>query len=139
MRSRRTRQLEAVRRVLAASRDHPTAAQVHARVRKLLPRISLGTVYRNLQKLVATGQAMSVRLGDGAAHFDGVATEHDHFVCQACGRIIDLQAAAEPAVDTTGLQRAGFAVRGHRLAVVGFCRECARKGRVRRQGAAGPG
>ncbi|MGH3055349.1 MAG: transcriptional repressor, partial [Gaiellaceae bacterium] len=53
MRERRTRQLTAVADVVNAAHDHPSAEEVHRRVRRKLPRVSLGTVYRNLQKLSA--------------------------------------------------------------------------------------
>ena len=53
MKARQTRQLLAVFDAVSAARDHPTAEEVCARVRRQWPRVSLGTVYRNLQKLAA--------------------------------------------------------------------------------------
>ena len=54
MRPRRTRQLAAIEAVLKGAKDHPTAAQIHGRVGGVLPKVSLGTVYRNLEILIAT-------------------------------------------------------------------------------------
>jgi Fe2+ or Zn2+ uptake regulation protein len=121
---RRTRQLDAVAAAVQQARDHPTAAEVYARVRQTLPRTSLGTVYRNLDKLVADGRVATVHLGRGSVRYDGMVDVHDHFVCDRCGRITDLAAQAQPAVDMASLRRRGFGVRTHRLAVYGLCAGC---------------
>lgn len=123
MKLRRTRQLEAVEVVLREARDHPTAAQIHERVTHRLPRLSLGTVYRNLEKLVRSGRAMTVRL-DGVTRYDGTVARHDHFLCRNCGGITDLIADLGPAVDTRVLAGAGYAVAEHRLALYGTCPSC---------------
>ena len=49
--------LDAVRN---SGREHPTAEHIYDRVRRMLPSISLGTVYRNLQRLVQEGIVQSV-------------------------------------------------------------------------------
>src|ERR671922_46242 len=55
-RKRATRQLEAVFQALQGDPTHPFADEIYRRVRKKLPRISLATVYRNLQRLVEDGR-----------------------------------------------------------------------------------
>lgn len=124
MKPRRTRQLAAVEEVLQAARDHPTAAQIHARVAQTMPQVSLGTVYRNLEKLAQTGGAAVVRLEGEVTRYDGTLEPHDHFVCRRCGSIVDLMEEVGAAVDTTRLQRAGYAVAAHSLAVFGTCPSC---------------
>ena len=52
---RMTRQRQAIIRVLASTKEHPTAEEIHAQVRDELPDISIGTIYRNLQLLLADG------------------------------------------------------------------------------------
>src|SRR5215471_3240640 len=94
---RRTRQLETTHAVLAAASDHPTAEQVLRRVRKHLPRVSLGTVYRNLDKLRALGQLRVVNVGPGVARYDALLAEHDHFLCERCEAVIDLPVVPERA------------------------------------------
>jgi Fe2+ or Zn2+ uptake regulation protein len=131
MNSRRTRQLDAVLSVLTAVPDHPTAAQLHARVARLVPTISLGTVYRNLEKLIHSGDAVAVRLGGEATRYDGMVAPHDHFVCRHCGSVADLADADKPAVDVRRLARAGFTVDSHSLAVFGLCQRCG-QGRTKR-------
>jgi Fe2+ or Zn2+ uptake regulation protein len=126
MKHRSTKQLSATLEVLAASTDHPTAEQVFRRVRRRLPRVSLGTVYRNLEKLHAQGRLRIVWLGGGVAHYDAVTEEHDHFLCEACGAVRDL--APEPfAARCAHLLDAGCVVHRRATAVYGLCPACARR------------
>src|SRR5258706_7336423 len=122
--TRVTRQKEAIRRAALASGDHPTADMIYAAVRRELPRISLGTVYRNLQRLVAEGRiSLAPVLDDSgrSAHFDPETSPHDHFVCQGCKRIYDVARGRMRPVDLGTLEMQGFRVTSHTLAVFGFC------------------
>jgi len=124
MKPRATRQLTAVYDVLVAAQDHPTADQVFQRVRDLLPRVSLGTVYRNLDKLRADGRLRVVRLGDGQAHYDAMTGDHDHFVCERCGSVLDLPRTAAR-LDTGALHGSGCVVRWQTTSIYGLCAPCA--------------
>ena len=86
---RKTRQLEIVWHEVAGDNSHPTADQIYRRVRRHIPNISLGTVYRNLQKLVAEGKLQVLILGR-TQHFDPLVDSHQHFICQICGRVYDI-------------------------------------------------
>src|SRR6185436_15230694 len=70
-------------------KSHPTADQIYDRVRKKLPSISLGTVYRNLQKLVAD-QKLQVLMRGRSQHFDPLVERHQHFICETCDRVYDV-------------------------------------------------
>src|SRR5262245_50548168 len=74
--------------VVRGTESHPTAGAVHRMVRRRLPRVSLGTVYRNLRLLVAQGLVKEVP--GPYARFDGNTSEHHHFTCLGCGRIADV-------------------------------------------------
>ena len=118
--TRVTRQKEAIRRAALASGDHPTADMIYAAVRRELPRISLGTVYRNLHRLVAEGRiSLAPVLDDSgrSAHFDPETSPHDHFVCQGCKRIYDVARGRMRPVDLGTLEMQGFRVTSHTLAV----------------------
>jgi Fe2+ or Zn2+ uptake regulation protein len=133
MKQRSTRQLAATYEVLAASADHPTADQLLQRVRARVPRVSLGTIYRNLEKLEEQGRLRVVRLAGGVAHYDAMIGEHDHFVCEACGAVtdlIDLHERHAPARASTSaaLARRGCVVRWQTTAVYGTCPQCAAPG-----------
>ena len=124
MKRRVTRQVATVYDVLAASPDHPTAEQLFQRVRRILPRVSLGTVYRNLDKLREQGRLRVVRLEGGQAHFDAMMDAHDHFVCERCGAVVDLPSRA-PAVGLDAVEADGHEVHWHSTALYGVCKHCA--------------
>src|ERR1017187_3930536 len=87
---RETRQRALVYETVACSRTHPTAEWVYERVRRSMPRVSLGTVYRNLQILVTEGR-LRTWTRDRTARFDADLSDHDHFICERCHLLIDLE------------------------------------------------
>jgi Fur family transcriptional regulator, peroxide stress response regulator len=122
---RATRQLEAVFKALQGDPTHPFADEIYRRVRKKLPRISLATVYRNLQRLVDDGKIRAVLLGERVARYDPETSEHDHFICERCGRVIDLFLERARQIDLTPLANDGYIVTTHNLTVYGTCQVCA--------------
>lgn len=124
MRTRATPQLATVYEVLADAGDHPTARQVFERVRDHMPNVSLGTVYRNLEKLQQQGRARVIRLEGGVAHYDAMMEPHDHFICEVCGDVSDLQRRSQPG-DCEDLRASGFLVRWQTTSIYGTCRACA--------------
>jgi Fe2+ or Zn2+ uptake regulation protein len=100
--------------VQTSGTEHPTAEQIYVRVRGRLPSISLGTVYRNLQRLVQDGEIGAAQLGARSLHYDPTPTPHDHFVCRQCGRVEDLMADASAPLDQ-GAARAGHEVTSRTL------------------------
>lgn len=126
--TRVTRQKEAILRAALSSGDHPTADGIYATVRRELPRISLGTVYRNLQRLLDEGRmSLAPVQGDGgrSARFDPETRPHDHFVCERCKRIYDFARDDGDVVDVGAFERRGFQVSSRTLALYGVCPECA--------------
>lgn len=123
--------------VVRSTESHPTAEWVHRMVRRRLPRVSLGTVYRNLRLLVAEG--LVKELAGPHARFDGNVSEHHHFTCLGCGRIIDVDGpATEPhsrALCGRVAAEGGFSVTHHRIEFYGRCPGCRRRaaGRTRRR------
>lgn len=119
-----SKQREAVLHELRNRCDHPTAAQVYEEVRKVIPNISLGTVYRNLASLVESGEILSVTVGDGKEHFDGDKSFHLHLHCKICGDIIDLRAddGIENLADFDGFKPETVV-----CVVYGTCKNCGQK------------
>src|SRR5215831_974594 len=100
-RRRKTRQLEQVFAALQGDHSHPFAQEIYRRVHKRLPRISLATVYRNLHSLVEEGKIRTLLLDGQGARYDPETSEHDHFVCERCGRVDDLFLRARRRIDLT--------------------------------------
>ena len=124
-RKRMTRQLEQVFRALQGDPTHPFADEIHRRVRKKLPRISLATVYRNLHRLVEDGKIRTVLLGKQVVRYDPETSDHDHFICESCGRVSDLFLERARRIDLTPLASDGYIVTKHDLTVYGICQVCA--------------
>jgi Fur family transcriptional regulator, peroxide stress response regulator len=125
---RATRQLEAVFQALQGNPSHPFADEIYRRVRKKLPRISLATVYRNLQRLVEDGKIRTVLLGERVVRYDPEISDHDHFICEGCGRVIDLFLERDRQVDLAPLVSDGYIVTTHTLTVYGVCQVCTAQG-----------
>ena len=128
---RYTPQRHAVYRTLARSGDHPTAEDVYQGVKAEVPNISLATVYKALETLVATGLATRLTAGEGAgsnsARYDARGEHHYHLRCLRSGTVRDLPTSYDPnliaKLDPALGQRLfeqGFTVTGYRLELVGY-------------------
>jgi Fe2+ or Zn2+ uptake regulation protein len=138
-RKRKTRQLEQVFKVLQGDHSHPFVHEIYRRVHKKLPRVSLATVYRNLHSLVDEGKIRTLLLDPRGARFDPETSRHDHFVCERCGRVVDLFLRQARPVDLSFLATQGYVVTTHTLTVHGICQVCAarRTSRSRRSATQG--
>ncbi len=122
---RMTRQRKVILEELRGTDTHPTADEIYERVRLKLPRISLGTVYRNLQTLVSDGQVRTLSSG-GRMRYDGALHDHCHVRCAVCGVVGDV-----PAREITGqpCQSGDFRILGYKIEFVGICPECELQGK----------
>jgi Fur family peroxide stress response transcriptional regulator len=120
---RNTKQLQVVWDAIKGDNSHPTADQVYDNVCERLPNVSLGTVYRNLQKLVADEKLQVLMLGR-AQHFDPLVKRHQHFICEKCSRVYDVLVDTENEIRPARLPHAGFKITSHQLAFYGTCRHC---------------
>jgi Fur family ferric uptake transcriptional regulator len=123
---RKTRQREVILDELRHAKDHPTAAQLYKRVRSRVPRISLGTVYRNLERLAQAVEVRRLDLGGAETRFDADLSPHDHIRCLACGRLDDLHENQYGLSGDTPRELGGYAVEDYRLEFRGLCPTCRR-------------
>jgi len=63
-------------RELVLTPDHPTAEQLHQRIRKSIPTISLDTIYRTLATFEEHGLVNRVDTQQSQAHFEAAGTGH---------------------------------------------------------------
>ena len=87
---RNTRQRSLVLDIINNSYNHPTAYMVYDKCIKLIPNISLGTVYRNLNTLVDLGEIQRLDIPGGMTRYDK-AVCHNHFICLKCKGVYDLK------------------------------------------------
>jgi len=121
-----TIQRRTVFEALSARRDHPTADQVYDVVRDRIPGLSRTTVYRVLEALVEAGFVRKVHHAGGVARFDPVTQRHHHLVCENCGRLVDLDDAAVPALRLPEARGSGFQIKDYSVSFLGLCGACAR-------------
>jgi len=89
MEERLTSQKQIILDYLRSVKTHPTAENVYCAVKKKLPRISQGTVYRVLNGLKDKDGAQVIPV-NGVAHFDGDISPHAHFICECCDKVYDV-------------------------------------------------
>jgi Fur family transcriptional regulator, ferric uptake regulator len=121
---RSTRQKRAILEELSRTRSHPTAAELYATVRRRLPRVSLGTVYRVLQGLAADSAVLRLDSGGAAARFDADTSEHHHVRCARCGSVADLPPGRVPNLLARFRAKTDYALEGVRIELIGVCPRC---------------
>ena len=124
---RRSKQRDAILNFLKTRADHPSAEIIYENVKKTIPNISLGTVYRNLALLNGMGLTRTLYTDGGADHFDANMEPHDHFVCRNCHKIFDVP--REEVDYGKVLSRAGIHGRIEDMSSYysGLCEECLKK------------
>ena len=122
---RNTRQRRVILEELTKLSSHPTAAELHEITRQRLPKISLGTVYRNLDLLARNGLIRKLETGRGEARFDGDLDHHYHLRCVRCGRVDDAHDLSTDFVTGEVKNLNGYEVLGFQLEFFGICPTCA--------------
>lgn len=126
MQLRMTNQREMILRELKKSKKHLTADELYERVRKFMPRISLATVYRNLEILSDAGMIRKLEISGRQKRFDSELEDHDHIYCVQCHCIENLD-IGENQVNLAVVDTKGYTITGRRLEVTGLCPKCQKK------------
>jgi Fur family ferric uptake transcriptional regulator len=121
---RNTPQRKAILSELRCLKTHPTASELYEAVRRKVPRISLGTVYRNLEVLSQQGLIRKLDFAGNEARFDGNIHDHLHVRCMDCGRIADVDGNLNLAMCEPVEFLNGYRILGHRLDFIGLCPDC---------------
>lgn len=128
MRLSNTTQRRVILDELRKLKTHPTADELYAIVRSKLPQISLGTVYRNLEQLSASGTIQKLELAGKQKRFDGEVNRHYHIRCTKCDCIEDIPEAEMIEIDRKLSEMIeSMQFEGYRLELNGKCSKCSRK------------
>lgn len=124
MHRRNTQQRKIIYDILASTNLHPTADWIYEQVRKVIPNISLGTVYRNLK--VLKDQGLILEINDGKqSRFDARIDNHYHFRCDSCGKIYDIEPEmVRFEINLESMRKAGFSVCSFNIELSGVCKSC---------------
>ena len=123
---RKTRQRVAILEVLEGVRTHPPADWIYNEVRKKIPHISKGTVYRNLMVLEEEGAVIELNVDGTVGRYEIRQDNHYHFICNQCGRILDLNEPVETKLNAKFAKKTGFKITHHQLEFHGLCKDCQR-------------
>ena len=125
---RTTKQKQIILDQLKKHKDHPGADIIYTEVRKILPKISLGTVYRNLEMLSESGVILKLEYGSGQKRFDPEPNPHPHFRCLGCGKVEDIPLELKaPELPHEALWVLERRITGVNLEYTGYCSECSGK------------
>lgn len=120
---RNTRQRQLVLDAVRNRCDHPTAEDIFNDVRAIGPKVSRGTVYRNLNLLEETGMITTVKT-PGTMRFDWRCDGHSHVVCRSCGSVADTPLPYDENLDREAAETTGFTVEAHNVVFEGLCPNC---------------
>ncbi len=124
MQLRMTSQREVILKELRKSCSHPTADELYDLVKKTLPRISLATVYRNLEILSEAGIISKIEVSGRQKRYDAVTEPHHHIFCVKCHRIDNLDGYRSEIDLQEIIACEDYLVTGYRLNITGICPEC---------------
>ena len=96
-------------------------------MRKMLPKISLGTIYRNIEILYENGLIEKIGPVSNQMRYDGITKNHYHIRCLRCGKVVDAPVETIDKLDNDVRRQTDFIVRGHRLEYIGICPDCRKK------------
>lgn len=126
---RNTRQRQVVLEELRKLTSHPTAAELYEITRARLPKISMGTVYRNLELLAQNGIIQKLEIGGAEARFDGNPERHYHVRCVRCERVDDVHDLPDDFVNDDVKSLSGYEILECRLDFIGICPGCGNQDR----------
>lgn len=124
---RNSRQRRILLEELQKLKTHPTADIIYRIVRRKLPKISFGTVYRNLNLLRDQNKVLELTNGRYSCRYDGNINNHYHFLCKNCGNVLDIDFPLIKDIEKEVSRKTGFTIETHRLEFCGICKECNEK------------
>jgi Fe2+ or Zn2+ uptake regulation protein len=127
---RMTRQRRVILDELRKNKIHPTADTLYELVRKQLPRISLGTVYRNLEILTALGEIQTLEMSGSQKRYDGDPCKHYHIRCMNCGNVDNAPIAPLNQLEDKLYGSTVYTIIGHRLEFMGLCPQCSQDAKI---------
>ncbi|MDH4318427.1 MAG: transcriptional repressor [Desulfobulbaceae bacterium] len=121
---RLTTQRQIILEELAKVKTHPTASELYDMVRRRLPRIGLGTVYRNLELMAENGMILKLEVGGTQKRFDATTDNHYHIRCSTCGKVDDIDIpVADSLIEKAG-EASSYHILGHHVEFTGICPKC---------------
>ena len=119
-----TPQRLAIFRYLSDNETHPSAETIFEDIKKELPTISQGTVYKTLSTLTEMGVIRELKIGNGHSRYDSNTTVHINVICPNCNKITDYQSKEIINFWDTIANDIGGDIIGQRLDIYKKCKDC---------------
>ena len=119
-----THQRQVIYRVLAESEEHPDPDTVYKRVKRLIPAISLATIYKNIKTFVGMGLLQEVGAEAGSYRVDANLDHHHHLVCVNCKSVVDFYDPHLDRIRATDPNPGNFQVLRYQVEALGLCPAC---------------
>ena len=119
---RHSNQRDLILNIVQGSHSHPSADWVYNELRKELPHVSLGTVYRNLGQLVENKLLIAINI-DGTIHYDAILDKHQHFQCKTCNSIYDVKVNIKDCISRVE-SKTNHIIDKYKIHFVGICKDC---------------
>lgn len=116
----------AVMGYLLEHRTHPTVDEIYSALQDRIPTLSKTTVYNTLKLFAEKKAIQSITIDERMVHFDGYRERHAHFLCQSCGKVIDVPLDYDVELPKTE-QTKGFVDVETHVYHRGYCSECTEK------------
>ena len=122
-----SKQREIILDTLKENVVHPTAEYLYEKIKSKDPKISLATLYRNLNQLTQNGIIKKIDGLETSSHFDHNTHKHYHFICSKCNRVFDISADVAPDLIEKTENSTGFEIQSHDIVFTRICKECKNK------------
>lgn len=122
-----SKQKELIKGFVLENLIHPTAENVYDNLKPNNPNLSLGTVYRNLNKLSQQGFIKKISVHNGKDFFDGNVSKHYHIICKCCNKVFDVNLDLENFINKQIKNQSDIAIIDHNLTINGLCIACQNK------------
>ena len=119
-----SKQREVILNTLKENVVHPTAEYLYAKIQEKDPKISLATLYRNLNQLTENGIIKKIDGLENSSHYDHNTHNHYHFICKKCNRVYDIKSEVAPDLINKTEELTDFLIENHDIVFSGICKDC---------------
>jgi len=124
---RQSKQRNRILELLRSTESHPTADWLYEQLKNEFPRLSLGTVYRNLSTLIEQELVKKIHFGSTYDRFEANIRPHYHLVCKSCSKILDFEMPIYKNLNEHAKRLTSFNIHHHKIEFFGLCEECNNK------------
>ncbi|MDD6312862.1 MAG: transcriptional repressor [Firmicutes bacterium] len=124
---RNTVQREQILNAVRMTCNHPTAEQIYSIVKQQNDKISLGTVYRNLNRLAQEGLIHRLEIPGECDRYDSITDKHYHICCTECGEFCDIDIPYRADIQAQAESVSSYKIDSHSIIFKGLCPKCQQK------------